>query len=43
MIVTYALPVIEEAIPSACREVEISSDSKMWKDDVKDELSSQER
>ena len=29
MVVTYALPVVEEAIPSTYREAEISSESKM--------------
>ena len=32
MVVAYALPVVEEAIPSTYREAEISSESKMsWK------------
>ena len=39
MIVAYALPVVEEAIPSTYREVEISSESKMWKDAM-EEMSS---
>ena len=30
MVVAYALPVVEEAIPSTFREAEISSESKMW-------------
>jgi len=40
MIVAYALPVIEETIPSTYREAEISSDSKMWKDAIVEEMSS---
>jgi len=32
IIVTYALPVVEEAIPSIYRKAEISLKSKMWKD-----------
>ena len=40
MIVAYALPVIEEAIPSTYREAEISSESKMWKDAMVEEMSS---
>ena len=32
MIVSYALPVVEEAIPSTYRKAEISSESKTWKD-----------
>jgi len=38
MIVAYALPVVEEAIPSTYREVEISLESKMWKDAMKEEM-----
>ena len=37
MIVAYALPVVEEAIPSTYREVEISLESKMQKDAMKEE------
>jgi len=40
MIVAYALPVVEEAIPSTYREAEISSESKMWKDAMVEEMSS---
>ena len=40
MIVAYAPPVVEEAIPSTYREAEISSESKMWKDAMKEEMSS---
>ena len=40
MIVAYALPVIEEAIPSTYREAEISLESKMWKDAMEEEMSS---
>jgi len=40
MIVAYALPVIKEMISSTYREAEISSESKMWKDAVKEEMSS---
>ena len=39
MIATYALPVIEEA-PSTYRKVKISSESKMWKDAMMEEMSS---
>ena len=38
MIVVYAPPVIEEAIPSAYREAKISSEFKMWKDVIKEEM-----
>ena len=31
MVVAYALPVVEEAIPSTFREAKISSESKMWR------------
>jgi len=34
MIVAYALPIIEEAIPSTYRKTEINSESKMWKDAI---------
>jgi len=38
MIVAYALLVIEEAISSTYREAEISSESKMCKDVVMEEM-----
>ena len=34
MIVTYALPVVDEAIPSAYRKVKINLEFKMGKDDM---------
>jgi len=40
MIVAYALPVVEEAISSTYKEVEISAESKMWKDAMMEEMSS---
>jgi len=40
MIVSYALPIVEEAIPSTYREAEISSESKIWKDAMEEEMSS---
>jgi len=40
MIVTYDLQVVEEAVPSTYREAEISSESKMWKDAMVEEMSS---
>ena len=40
MIVTYALPVVEEVILFTCRKVEISLESKMWKDAMMEEMSS---
>ena len=40
MIVAYALPVIEEAITSIYTKTEISSELKMWKDVMMEELSS---
>jgi len=40
IIVAYALLVVEEAIPSTYREVKISSESKMWKDAMIEEMSS---
>ena len=40
MIVAYALPVVEEAIPSAYKKVEISSKFKMWKDAMMEEMNS---
>ena len=40
MIVTYALLVVEEAIPSIYREAEKSSKFKIWKDAIKEEMNS---
>jgi len=40
MIVAYALPIIEEVIPSTYREAEISSEFKIWKDTIMEEMSS---
>ena len=40
MIIAYAFPVVEEAIPSTYRKVKISSESKMWKDAMEEEMSS---
>ena len=40
MILDYALPIVEEAIPFTYREAEISSESKMWKDAMAEEMSS---
>ena len=40
MIVAYALSIVEEAIPSTYRKAKISSESKMWKDAVVEEISS---
>ena len=40
MIVVYALSVIEEAIPSTYKEAEISSESKMWKNAMTEEMNS---
>jgi len=40
MVVAYASPVVEEAIPSTYREVEISLESKMWKDAMEEEMNS---
>ena len=40
MIVAYALPVVEEAIPSTDRKAEISSEFKMWKDIMMEDMSS---
>jgi len=40
MIVAYALSVVDKAIPSTYRKAEISSESKMWKDAMKEEMSS---
>ena len=39
----YALPVVEETIPFIYREAEISSESKMWKDAMEEEISSQHK
>ena len=36
----YALPVVEEVIPSTYKEAEISSESKMWKEVMEEEMSS---
>jgi len=40
MIVGYTLPVVEEAIPSTHMKAEISSECKMWKDAIEEEMSS---
>ena len=40
MIVAYTLPVVEEVIPSTYRESEISSESKIWKDAMEEEMRS---
>jgi len=40
MVVAYALPVIEEVIPSTYREAEISLESKMWKGIMEEEMNS---
>ena len=40
MIVTYALPVVEEVISSTYREAEISLESKMWKGIMEEEMNS---
>ena len=40
MIMAYTLPVVEEVIPSTYSEAEISSESKMWKDSMEEEMSS---
>jgi len=40
MIVAYTLPVVEEVILSTYREAKISSESKMWKDAMMEEISS---
>ena len=36
----YTLPVAEEAITSTYREAKISSESKMWKDAMMEEMNS---
>jgi len=40
MVVAYALPIVEEAIPSTFREAEISSELKMWKAAMEEEMKS---
>ena len=40
MVVAYAFPVVEEVIPSTFREAEISSESKMWQEAMKEEMKS---
>jgi len=40
MVITYALPVVEEAIPSTFRETEISSEARMWKAAMNEEMQS---
>ena len=40
MVVACALPVIEEAIPSTFREAEISSEARMWKKAMNEEMQS---
>ena len=40
MIVAYALPVIEEVLSFTYKKAEISSESKMWKDAMEEEMSS---
>ena len=40
MIVTYALSVVEEAIPSTYMKAEISLESKMWKDAMMEKMNS---
>jgi len=39
MIVAYALLIVEEVIPSTYKKAEISSESKMWKDVMVEEMS----
>ena len=41
LMITYALPVVEETIPTTYREAEISSKSNMWKDAMVENMSSQ--
>jgi len=43
MIVTYALRIVEEVIPSTYRESKMSSESKMWKDAMMEEINSYTR
>jgi len=40
MIMVYALSIIEEMIPSTYKEVEISSEYKMWNDVMMEEMNS---
>jgi len=40
MILAYTLPIVEEAISSTYKEAKISSESKIWKDAIMDEMSS---
>ena len=40
MVVTYVLPIVKEAIPSTFREAEISSESKMWRAAMEEEMKS---
>ena len=40
MIGAYGLPIIEEAIPSTYRKAEISSEFKIWKDVMMQQMSS---
>jgi len=40
MIVTYALPIIEDAISSTNREAKISSESEMWKKAMLEKMNS---
>jgi len=40
MVVAYALPVVEEAIPSTFREAEISTEARMWKEAMNEEMQS---
>jgi len=40
MILDYALSVVEECNPVTYREAEISSESKMWKDVIMEEMNS---
>jgi len=40
MTIAYALPVVEEAIPSTYKKAETSSESKMWKAVMMEEMSS---
>ena len=40
MIVTYALLVIEDAIPSIYRELEINPESELWKEAMLEEINS---
>ena len=40
MVVAYALSVVEETIPSTFREAEISSEARMWKEAMNEEMQS---